>query len=73
MVLSDHEQRYVAFELDIIDCYSDEVVKRCNSIDEAITYSLRYNNGTDSPKREETADDSGWTENLFGYNYSDWN
>ena len=73
MILSDYKQRYVAIERDVFDSYYDVIVKHCNSNDEAITYSLRYNNGTDSPKREETADDNGWTEDSFGYNYSEWN
>lgn len=65
--------RYHSVDKNVIDTKTGQTVKKCRSDDEADMYAQRYNLGKDSPKREETADDRGYEEDSFGYNYKDWN
>lgn len=65
--------RYYFMDGDVIDGLTSKVVKHCYSDQQAEMFANRYNSGTDCPKREESADDRGYTEDSFGYNYDDWN
>ena len=65
--------RYFCLGDNVIDSKTAKIVKTCHSKDQAEMYTQRYNIKTDAPKREESADDRGYTEDSFGYNYDDWN
>jgi len=65
--------KYFCLDSNVIDSETGKIVKTCNSKDQAQMYSQHYNIGTDAPKREESADDRGYTEDSFGYNHDDWN
>lgn len=67
------KSRYFCLDGNVIDSKIGKVVKTCHSNDQAEMYARRYNIEADAPKREESADDRGYTEDSFGYNYDDWN